>query len=712
MTIGSFSGPTSVAVAMMLGAASLARAQAKPDTTDPYRYLEELAGDRATAWVRAENAKTLAILERDPRFDAIHRQALAVSGAQDRIPNVSFLAGELYNFWQDSVHVRGIWRKTSLASYRTKVPTWTTVLDLDSLAQAENANWVWKSVTCLGPAQRRCLISLSDGGEDATTKREFDLTTKTFVPNGFALPRGKQYAEWLTEDTLLVAREWSPGEVTASGYAYIVKKVARGRALADAIEIFRGSKEDVAVGPQTLFDNAGHRISLLTAIRSFFEYDHFVVRPAGLTRLDLPRKAQVTAMVQNQLIVQLSEAWTTGGRTIRAGAIASIDAGAAVKDPPHVAPVVIYEPGPRESINGMAATRRNLVVSVYQNVKGRVFVFGRAANGSWTHRAVPLPDNSSTIVWSANGQSDQVVLNVTGFLTPTTLWLSDASKASAAVLKTMSAKFDASHHETEQFEATSTDGTKIPYFIVHPKNMKLDGSTPTILSAYGGFEISNTPNYPAVLGKLWLERGGVYVVANIRGGGEFGPAWHEAGLKTRRQIIYDDFEAVAKDLIARKITSPRRLGIVGGSNGGLLMGVELTQHPELWNAVDIQVPLLDMLRYEQIAAGASWVGEYGSVSVPEERAFLAKISPLNNLRADVTYPLPFIWTTTKDDRVGPQHARKFAAKMSDLGKPYYFYEVVEGGHGSGANIAERAHTSALEYTYFVRQLIGDTKPVP
>jgi prolyl oligopeptidase len=352
-----------------------------------------------------------------------------------------------------------------------------------------------------------------------------------------------------------------------------------------------------------------------------------------------------------------------------------------------------------------------LLVGITQNVKGRVMVFTRTARGAWAHVAISLPDNASTSVASADSHGERAFIGVAGYLTPSSVWLADASRATATQVKTLAPRFDASRSVVEQYEATSKDGTRVPYFIVHAKGMKLDGSNPTILTAYGGFEVSLTPQYDANAGKLWVEQGGVYVVANIRGGGEFGPAWHEAGLKTRRQVIYDDFAAVGQELIARHITSPRRLGIEGGSNGGLLMGVEMTQHPELWNAVQIAVPLLDMLRYEQIAAGASWVGEYGSVSIPAERAFLAGISPLQNLKAGVKYPVPFIWTTTKDDRVGPQHARKFAAKMADMGLPYLFYEVIEGGHGAGANAEERARTTALGYTYFTRQLMDKSPSV-
>ncbi len=690
-----------------------AQAPARPDTTpDPYRWLEDVNGERAITWVKAENAKTTALLEKDPRYQAIYGDALRMAQAQDRIPYAVFRGGALYNFWQDSAHVRGIWRKTSLESWRTSSPAWTTVLDLDSLATAEKANWVWHGASCALPAERRCMISLSDGGEDATTLREFDLPSRAFVANGFTLPKGKQDTAWSGEDTLLVSREWTAGEVTASGYPYIVKRLARGQALRDAVEIFRGSAKDVGSSPLTLVDGKGHRVRLISRNVTFFESELFLVRAADVVQLGVPKKFEVNDLFDGQVIARLTQDWAVGGRTLRAGSLVSFDAAAAARDPVHLAPVVILEPGPRESVSRVSATRDQLIAGVYQNVKGRVLLFGRTSAGAWTRRSVALPDNMSTDVMSADLRSDRAFISVTGFLTPSSVWLADAKQGTAVPVKSLPPRFDASASAVEQLEATSRDGTAIPYFLVHPRNMKRDGSNSTVLYAYGGFEISLTPSYDEHVGKLWLERGGVYVLANIRGGGEFGPAWHEAGLKTHRQVIFDDFAAVAQDLITRKITTPQRLGIQGGSNGGLLMGVEFTQHPELWNAVDIQVPLLDMLRFEQIAAGASWVGEYGSVSNPDERAFLASISPLHNVKPGVAYPTPLVWTTTKDDRVGPQHARKFAARMSDLKLPYLFYEVIEGGHGAGANIEQRAHTSALEYTYFARQLMDQAKTVP
>ena len=695
-------------IALIAAQPAPAQQQASSSSQSPDRYLwlEEQTGDRAMAWVHAENAKTTAVLEKDPRFPRLYAEALAVAQSNDRIPYARFIGGQLYNFWQDSAHVRGIWRRTTLASYRTASPKWTTVLDLDSLARAEKANWFWQFADCVQPAERRCLIGLSDGGEDASTVREFDLGSLTFVKDGFVLPRGKQGVAWVGEDTLLVAREWNPGELTKSGYAYIVKRIVRGQPLSAAVEIFRGTNTDeLPSSPETLNDGAGHRITMITRGVTFFESKKFLVGGDSVRELSIPAKARSVDMLDGQVIVRLSEPWDIGTTHIAAGSLASFDAAAAAKDPGHLAPTAIFQPGPRESVEDAGATRDALFVAINQNVRGRIFVFKRQTDGNWTSHRLDFPDNLALGVAATNTRGSEAFVNVEGFLTPSSVWLADAHTGAVSKAKSRRAQFDASRDTVEQLEAASTDGTRIPYFIVHPKTMKLDGANPTILTAYGGFEISSLPNYQDMGGKLWLERGGVYALANIRGGGEFGPAWHEAGLKTHRQIIYDDFAAVAQDLITRRITSPRRLGIEGGSNGGLLMGVEMTQHPDLFHAIDIAVPLLDMLRFEQIDAGASWVGEYGSVSNADERAFWERTSPYQNLKQGVKYPEPLIWTTTKDDRVGPQHARKFAAKMSAYGDPYLFYEVVEGGHGSGANLRERAHTSALQYTYFEKKLM-------
>jgi prolyl oligopeptidase len=692
-----------------MAAAGSALAADKPaagqDASDPYIWLEAVSNPRVDAWVKAENAKTVDVLEKDPRFQALDDQALAIAEAKDRIPTPRFIGDAIYNFWQDADHVRGLWRKTSLDEYRKPDPAWTPVLDLDQLAKAENANWVWHGANCRRPDERVCLVSLSDGGEDAVTTREFDLATGQFVKDGFTLPKSKQSAAWVGDDEIMVARDWGKGTMTTAGYPFVVKALKRGQPLSAAREVFRGKPSDTEVEASVLRDGDGHQAVIIERAVSFFETESYLVKGGKPVKLPLPLKVHVSDLVAGRLLLKLDQDWAAGGKTFGQGSLVSLDLAAVEADPQHLAPTLVYAPGPRQSLDQVASTRSRLIITSFDNVKGRAAIYTPAAGNVWTERKLDLPDNASVEVVDTQSQGDQAFLSVTGFLTPTTVVLADAAAGSTATVKALPAKFDASNDVVEQKEATSKDGTKIPYFVVHPAAMALDGNNPTVLYAYGGFQDAITPFYSANIGKLWLEHGGVFVVANIRGGGEFGPAWHEAGLKTHRQRIYDDFAAVAEDLIRTRVTSPRRLGIQGGSNGGLLMGVEFTQRPELWNAVDIQVPLLDMLRFEKIAAGPSWVGEYGTVANPKERAFLASISPYANLKPGVKYPEPFVWTTTKDDRVGPQHARKFAAKLAALGTPYLFYEVTEGGHGAGANLKERARTTAMEWTYFSRKLM-------
>ena len=669
---------------------------------DPNIWLETVNAPRALDWVRTEDARSLKILQADPHYQDFYQQALSLEQASDRIPLPEFLGKDIANIWQDAAHTQGIWRRTSIADFATHEPHWQTLIDLDALSAAEHHSWVFKGDTCFHPADRRCLIALSDGGEDATVLREFDTEKAGFVAGGFDIPRAKLTADWGNADTLLLGTDWGPGSMTASGYPFVIKRLQRGQSLAQASEVFRGTPQDVSVNVLGFTDGQGKHAVILQRGLDFFRNDYRLVTATGTVSLKLPEKADIYGLVANRLIVRINEDF---GATMKAGSLLALDLAH-----PDAPPQTIFVPNPRQSVDVAMTTANHVVASIYDNVRGRGYVFTPADNG-WTARRLDLPDNASVKLVAASDHSEKFFLEVTSFLQPTSLYLGDAgTTASPLLIKSLPPKFDASRDTVDQYEAISTDGTRIPYFVVHPKAMKLDGKNPTVLNAYGGFQISMTPTYSASNGKLWLEHGGVFVLANIRGGGEFGPAWHEAGLKTKRQHIYDDFAAVARDLIARKITSPAHLGIRGGSNGGLLMGVEFEQHPDLWGAVIIDVPLLDMLRYEKIAAGASWVGEYGSVSNPTEREFLAKISPYANLHAGVKYPEPFIFTTTKDDRVGPVHARKFAARMESMGLPFLYYEAIEGGHAAGANPREKAQEEALEMTYLTGKLRDDGGP--
>jgi prolyl oligopeptidase len=685
----------------LLGAPAAAQAPMTQD--DPYIWLEDKDGARPLAWVEAENKRTLARLQADPRYATFYREALAIASAKDRIPMPDQRGGRILNFWRDADHPQGYWRATSEASYATATPQWTTLLDLDQLSAAEGKKWVWKGATCLQPDERYCLVSLSEGGEDAIEYREFDLQFGKFVENGFRLPKSKQGAAWVDRDTLLVSRDWGPGTLTTSSYPFVVKEVKRGQPLAAAREVFRGDPSDqLGTYAEAHHDAEGNRTVVIERRQTFFGGDKHLLTKAGkLVKLDIPARAFPVGLVKGQLAFTTQEAWgALPAGAIVAAPLAQVETG-------RFTPTVVFAPTARQSVDGATVTRSGILANIYDNVRGRALAFRPGPSG-WTQTRLALPDNLAVDLASATEANDTAFLTVTGFLDPTTLWRVDASgRTPPASIKSLPPKFDASTHIVEQFEAASSDGAKIPYFVVHRRDVKLDGSTPTIMTAYGGFNISNTPAYSGTTGKLWLERGGSFVLANIRGGGEFGPAWHDAGRKTKRQLIYDDFAAIGRDLIARRLTSPAKLGIYGGSNGGLLMGVQFNQHPELWRAVTIQVPLLDMLRYEGIAAGASWEDEYGSVKNPAERAFLARISPYHNIKRGGAYPEPYIWTTTKDDRVGPQHARKFAARLKEYGLPYLFYEDMAGGHSGDADIEQGARLQALQMTYFAQKLMTD-----
>jgi len=535
------------------------------------------------------------------------------------------------------------------------------------------------------------------------TVREFDTTTKRFVDGGFVLPEGKQNYAWLDKDTLIVGREWTSGELTDSGYAYVLKTLKRGQALDQAVELFRGQKTDVSASPFVLRDADGRAVAVMAhRAVTFFESEVYLLEGPEPVKLDLPLKSSIQGYVDGQMVVLMEQDWPARG--FKTGDLISFDLARLKAAPEQAQATLVLRPTARQSVESVTTTRNKLVVGLLDNVKGAALVFSHSAQG-WTSQRLDLPANSSIGLGSASEKDDRIFLSVTGYLTPSTYWLADAATGKVEQVKASPARFDASTHVVEQFEATSSDGVKIPYFVVRPKGVKYDGSAPTLLYAYGGFQVPLTPGYSGVMGKLWLERGGTYVVANIRGGGEFGPAWHEAGLKANRQKVYDDFFAVSQDLIARKITSPRRLGIMGGSNGGLLMGVALTQRPELYNAVVVQVPLFDMIRYSQIGAGASWRGEYGDPTIPSERAVIAKYDPYSNLKAGKKYPEVFIETSTKDDRVHPAHARKAAARLMELGYPVLYYENIDGGHAASANLAETARRQALEYVYLTRRLM-------
>ena len=667
---------------------------------DPYIWLEDVHGEAPLAWVEERNAVALERLKGDPAYQTIYDANLDILNAQDRIPSGALRGPYVFNFWRDAVHERGIWRRASIASYETDAPEWELLLDVDALALQENENWVYEGTNC-APSLNRCLVSLSRGGTDASVTREFDLNSKSFVEDGFQLSEAKSDSVFVDDDTVLFATDFGEGTMTASGYPRIVKRWRRGEALEAAVQLFEGLHQDVGVWPFVMRGSEGEVPMLVRAV-SFYESEYyFIAGDNSTSKLPLPLSAEPQGMTDDRVLVTLRRDWEREGfETIPQGALFSFS-WEAFLDGGIIGDVqILFAPAPRTSIDRVAAGRDAVYVSILENVVGSVRVF-RHVDGAWQSEQLVLPEGGSTRVSSVNEFGPEAFLSFEDFLTPTTLY-SDRGNDSPRAIKSLPARFDASGAGAAQYEATSQDGTKIPYFVVRPTDA--EGPSPMILYGYGGFENSLNPWYWTSVGRTWLPKGGAYAVANIRGGGEFGPAWHEAALKTNRQRAYDDFIAVAEDMIQRGLTSPERLGIMGGSNGGLLVGAVAMQRPELFTAVVCQVPLLDMIRYMQIGAGASWEGEYGNPNDPAEREALLSYSPYHNLKPKARYPNIFFVTATSDDRVTPVHARKMAALMEAQGHDYLFYENTDGGHAAAANNAQRAEMLALTYTYFAQEL--------
>ncbi|WP_235903569.1 prolyl oligopeptidase family serine peptidase [Pontixanthobacter luteolus] len=672
---------------------------------DPYIWLEEARSDEALAWVRAENERTTELLASDPRFDKLKNDALEIYDSEDRIPFVSFSKFGLTNFWQDKQNPKGLLRRTSRESYQTDNPEWETVLDVDALAAAEGREWVYKGSTCLPPEGRMCMIALSDGGKDAAELREFNMETGEFVDGGFYLPESQGSVEWLDADTMLVTRNFDETLMTESEYPFTTRLWKRGQSIDDAEEIFRGSPKDVWSGASLLRDSTG-KVHARTAFRgvSFHETEYYVDMDGEWLKLDIPLKAAPYGIVDGHLLYSTDVDWKVGGQTFPADSLIAVDLEEWKADPNGAAKTLVWAPADRQTKRGGAITANHLYVGMLDNVVGKVIRFD-FADGAWTSKEVELPGNATVGIAASSEETDEIMFSVTDFLTPTTLYYSDGGVPE--VIKTSPEYFNAEGFEVEQHEAVSADGTKIPYFIVKPEGMELDGSTPILMSGYGGFQIPRLPSYLGSTGKLWLENGGAYVLGNMRGGGEFGPGWHQTAIRENKQRTWDDFIAIGDDLVERGFTSPEHLGIQGGSQGGLLVGTAFTQRPDLFGAAIVAIPLFDMLRYHEIGRGASWIGEYGDPRIPEQRAWIEGYSPYQKLVDGVDFPAPFFWASTADDRTHPAHARKGAARMKELGQPYYYYEDMTGGHSGGVDNEQRARLQALQYVYLLQRLKDD-----
>lgn len=672
--------------------------------TPEFHWLEDIESDRALSWVNERNRHSLARLQEDYRYEPLRHAAIENYTAEDRIPYATTQGGRVHNFWQDRQHIKGIWRTTTLESYTGDAPNWQTLLDIDELAREEDEDWVYKGRTTLGPAFDRCLVHLSRGGSDAVEVREFDIPTANFVSGGFFLPEAKSRVDWLDQDHLLVATDFGRGSLTSSGYPRQVKLWRRGTPLKAAELLFEADPTDMLVQPQTVCRPEGN-YAFISRRPDFFTQENWLCTAGGkLQKVPFPDHAEFGGVFIDKLLAQLRRDWHVAGETFRAGSLVSIDMEASLASGEPMNVRLVIAPGKNLAIKDVSIGRDCVYVSTMEDVNGLLLELRPGAEGEWSQRRVDLPTGGSIELVSQDPVSDMTLINFESFLVPASLHLMNQG-AEPQTIKSMPARFDSTDFKSEQFFATSKDGTRVPYYVVSHKDLPCDGSTPCYMYAYGGFEVSLTPTYLTAMGIEWLKAGGVYVLANIRGGGEYGPDWHHAALLEHRQRAYDDFIAVAEDVIDKGISSPRRLGIRGGSNGGLLVTAVMVQRPDLFNAVICAVPLIDMLRYHKLSAGASWIAEYGDPDKPEQAEWIAKYSPYQKVTTDAEYPEVFFWTNTKDDRVHPSHARRMVANMLSKGHEVLYFENTKGGHGGGADPIALAHTTALELVYLMQKLM-------
>lgn len=673
---------------------------------DPYVWLEDVEGEEALAWVEEQNAVSLGHLESLPTFELFRERNLEIYNSDERIAMPAMRGDYVYNFWRDEDNVRGRWRRMLLEDYVEGGSEWELVLDLDKLAEREDEDWVWKGAECLRPAYRRCLLSLSRGGADAVVVREFDVETTSFIMDGFSIPEAKHQVSWIDENALWVGSDFGEGSLTDSGYARTARLWKRGETLDEATEVYAGEQSDVAAGVYRTWDR-DESYDLAYRSPSFFETLYYRYYGDGEFRhIDIPIDANLLGVMNGQLLLQLKTDWQVGDTTYPQAALMSIDF-ERFMDGDRDFDVLIV-PGKSMAIprGGIMTTRDYVIVRLLDDVVSRLKRF-TYVDGEWVSEDVETENPGTISLVTSSDESNIFFFTYENFLTPDTLYVADDGGKTVQALRSLPQFFDGEGMAVEQYFATSRDGTQVPYFAVLPQGFEADGNTPTLMYGYGGFEISRTPAYSATVGHSWLERGGVYVVANIRGGGEYGPAWHRAALRENRQRAYDDFIAVGEDLVARGITSPEHLGIQGGSNGGLLTGVMLTQRPDLWGAVVIQVPLLDMKRYNKLLAGASWMGEYGNPDT-DDWEFIKEYSPYHNLDPDADYPTPFFTTSTRDDRVHPGHARKMVARMTEMGHDLLYYENTVGGHAGASDNEQVARVQALIYSYLWDRLSEST----
>ena len=660
---------------------------------DPYLWLEEINGDKAIEWVKGQNFISAEMIEESPLFDSLYKRFLASYNDQNKIAYPNLVGQYVYNLWKDENNQQGVWRRILIEDYLNKKSNWEIILDLDILSKKENKNWVYKGVEWLKPQNERCLLYLSDGGSDKNYMREFNVKTKDFESDGFNHTESKDGASWLDEKTILIYRDFGKGSITKSGFSRTVRKWERGTDIEKAETIFEIDSTNMKAS-SAVFNN-GESIHAFLINDNISTLEYYYLKNTELVKLSFPADALLYGVFKNEMLLLLRSDWKLDNDIYKTGSFISLNINDNIKGKLSVRP--IYLPNDRSSFFDVAVSKDFITLNIMEDVQNRLLKYTFQKN-MWIAENIDVPKLGSIRLIASDMQSNNMFFTYNNLITSTTLYALNLNKTQA--IKTLKKAFNANNLEVHQYFASSKDGTGIPYFIVHQKNIKLNGNNPTIISAYGGFNRAIQPNYDEKVGLAWLERGGVYVIANIRGGGEYGPSWHKAAIKGNRQNAFDDLFAVTEDLISRNITSPKKLGLIGGSNGGLLAGVAYTQRPDLYNAIVCAVPILDMKRFSKLLVGASWISEYGDPDIPEEWQYLQKYSPYHNIKENVDYPEIFFITSTKDDRVHPGHARKMAKKLSDMGYSYYFHEKTEGGHGIGSTNKQIADNAARAFTFF------------
>lgn len=679
--------------------------QSSPKASDSDLWLEEINSPRALEYVKNASSQTLSYLKSSKRYDETYQESAQILNTPDKLLSIKIVNGKVYNFWETENNLKGIWRRTSLTDFKSKNPQWELLLDIGELAKNENKNWTWEGseINPLDPT--RALIRLSDGGSDASEIREFDLLKKEFVPNGFFLPLSKGYMTWKDRDHVFVSPAQTKSQVTESGYPRTVRLLKRGEDILNSPVILEARAQDMNVRASVAHRPEGS-YTILRQILNFYEYNTWVINSNGI-KVKVPfQDARLYGIFKDKLIIALQSPF----EEIKAGSLIALRFDKLLGENPEILPgdcEILFAPTLSTALENVILTKNYLLPVISTNTLPALYRVKESPLKTWTLEQIKITGSPLVSRVIPEEGTDEILIYAQDILTPTQIIHTKLNRQSVKndTLFELKPFFDAKKYQYSRYETLSEDGTTIPYFVIAPRNLTLNSQNPTLLYGYGGFRISLAPDsYNPLLGKTWLEKGGVYVIANIRGGGEFGPDWHKSAIKMNKIKSYQDFASVARDLTKRHITTKDKLALFGGSNGGLLVGATMVLYPDLAKAIIAEVPLLDMLRYHKLLAGASWMAEYGNPDNQTEADYILRYSPYQNVKQETAYPSMLLITSTRDDRVHPGHARKMYKKMSDQGHEVYLYENSNGGHKRASDLEQKALLNTIKMTFLFEKL--------